>query len=88
MKLVGATKTGRDMRSLPGGFTALLGLLAMVVSALALAPRTDAHTNAHIYWTIRGGDIGRANLDGPPRDCPGCGTGFDPATFGVMSPIL
>jgi hypothetical protein len=43
----------------------LLVLLAVLaVSALALAPRVDAHTTGHVYWTARSGDIGRANLDG------------------------
>ncbi len=59
--LMGATKSGQDAHSLLYGFTALLALLAaLLLSALALSPPADAH----IYWTTKSGNIGRANLDG------------------------
>lgn len=62
MKLIGVTMDGQGGRSLSSGFAAVLALLAaLLVSALALAPRAGAH----IYWTNgTTGNIGRANLHG------------------------
>lgn len=54
---MGATKTGQDMRCL---VVSLALLAALFTLALALAPPADAH----VYWTTRSGNIGRANLDG------------------------
>lgn len=54
-------KPRQEMRSPLCGFAAWVTLVAaLLVSALALAPRADAR----IYWTTRSGDIARANLDG------------------------
>lgn len=53
-------------RALRSGLAALALLTALVVSALALAPRADAF----VYWTTGSGDIARARLNG---------TGMDPA---------